>query len=163
MGWYPGAARGYPWRVPEILIATDSESVYDEVNSVIARPGTLIRRVRSGAAVRESVNAQPVDLVVVDLQIGSMGGFAVALDLRLEVDAGRLDPARILLLLDRRADVFLARRAGVDGWLVKPLDPIRVRRAVGALLDGGNYHDTTDLPQPVAVPFSSDKVEATGK
>jgi DNA-binding response OmpR family regulator len=144
--------------VPEILIATDSESVYDEVNSVISRPGTTVRRVRSGAAVRDSINAEPADVVVVDLQIGSMGGFAVALDLRLEADAGRLDPSRILLLLDRRADVFLARRAGVDGWLVKPLDPIRVRRAVAALVDGGTYHDDTDLPQPVAVPFSSDKV-----
>jgi DNA-binding response OmpR family regulator len=149
--------------VPEILIATDSESIYDEVNSVIARPGTVVRRVRSGAAVRDSINAEPADVVVVDLQIGSMGGFAVALDLRLEVDAGRLDPNRILLLLDRRADVFLARRAGVDGWLVKPLDPMKVRRAVGALLGGGTYYDATDLPQPVAVPFSSDKVEVTGK
>lgn len=144
--------------MPEILIATDSESVYDEVNSVISRAGTVVRRVRSGAAVRESINAEPAGVVVVDLQIGAMGGFAVALDLRLEADAGRLDPTRILLLLDRRADVFLARRAGVDGWLVKPLDPIKVRRAVAALVGGGTYHDDTDLPQPVAVPFSSDKI-----
>ncbi len=39
----------------------------------------------------------------------------------------------VLMLLDRRADVFLARRSGAEGFLVKPLDPQRVRAAVRAL------------------------------
>jgi DNA-binding NarL/FixJ family response regulator len=82
-----------------------------------------------------------------------MGGVAVALDIRLEADAGRLISAPVLLLLDRRADVFLARRSGVEGWLLKPLDPRRIRRAVAAVAGGGIFHDTTYLPQPVAVPL----------
>jgi DNA-binding NarL/FixJ family response regulator len=139
--------------VSEILIATDADAVYDEINSVVASTGTIVRRVRAGAAVRESINARPVDLAVVDLQIGAMGGVAVALDIRLEVDAGRLAPAPVLLLLDRRADVFLARRSGVEGWLLKPLDPRRIRRAVSALIGGGTFHDASYLPQPVAVPL----------
>jgi DNA-binding response OmpR family regulator len=146
-------APGYPRVVPEILIATDADAVYDEINSVVASPGTIVRRVRAGAEVREAINARAVDLAVVDLQIGSMGGIAVALDIRLEVDAGRLSPAPVLLLLDRRADVFLARRGGVEGWLLKPLDPRRIRRATSALLGGGIFHDSSYLPQPVAVPL----------
>jgi DNA-binding response OmpR family regulator len=141
--------------VPEILIATDADSIFDEVNSVIAAEGTRVRRVRTGPEVRPSINARPVDLAIVDLQIGSMGGIAVALDIRLEVDAGRLMPAAVLLLLDRRADVFLARRSGVEGWLLKPLDPRRIRRAVSALSAGETYHDASYLPQPVAVPLAS--------
>jgi DNA-binding NarL/FixJ family response regulator len=53
------------------------------------------------------------------------------------------------MMLDRRPDVFLARRSGAEGWLVKPLDPIRLRRAVTALLAGGTYYDESYTPLSV--------------
>ena len=40
------------------------------------------------------------------------------------------------MLLDRQADVFLARRSGADGWVVKPLDAFTLRRAATAILEG---------------------------
>ena len=43
------------------------------------------------------------------------------------------------MLLDRSADLHLARRCGADGWLIKPLDPLRLRRAAEAILAGGRY------------------------
>ena len=78
---------------------------------------------------------------IFDLQIGSMGGMAVTMALRLDESSGRLPHVPVLMLLDRVADVHLARRSGADGWLVKPLDPLRLRRAVRAVLDGGTYHE----------------------
>jgi DNA-binding response OmpR family regulator len=138
--------------VPDILIATDSESVYHEISSVLAGPGTTVRWVRAGQDIRHEIDRQPADLVVLDMQIGTMGGVAVALDLRLETDAGRLERCPVMIVLDRRADVFLARRAGVEGWLLKPLDPIRVRRATAALLDGRTWFDASFAPDPVAAP-----------
>ena len=56
--------------------------------------------------------------------------------LRLDASSGRLPHVPVLMLLDRVADVHLARRSGADGWLVKPLDPLRLRRAVRAVLRG---------------------------
>jgi DNA-binding response OmpR family regulator len=138
--------------MPEIVIAADAQAVYDDIASVVEEPGTRVRWVRSGEGVRDEVNARPADLVIADMQIGTMGGVAVALDLKLEADAGRLEPCPVLLVLDRRPDVFMARRSGAEGWLVKPIDPIRVRTAVSALLAGGTWHDASFRPQPVAVP-----------
>ena len=139
--------------MPDIVVATDSISVFDQINSVVGGPGATVRWIRSGLEVREDLNARPADLAIVDMQIGTMGGVAVALDLRLEADAGRLDRCPVLLVLDRRADVFLARRSGAEGWILKPLDPIRLRRAASTLLAGGTWHDKSFVPDPVAVPF----------
>jgi len=71
---------------------------------------------------------------------------AITLELRLEESGGRLDHVPVLLLVDRRPDVFLARRSEADGFLVKPLDPIRLRRAITAILAGGTYEDTSYKP-----------------
>ncbi len=55
------------------------------------------------------------------------------------------------MLLDRRPDIFLARRSGAEGWLVKPLDPLRLRRAVKVLLEDGSFFDDSYIPVPVLV------------
>jgi DNA-binding response OmpR family regulator len=149
--------------VPDILIASDASWVWDEVGSVLAAPDTSVHAVSTGAQVRAAFVEVDPDLVILDQQIGSMGAFAICYDLRLEAGAGRAKPAKVLILLDRRADVYLARRCNADGWLLKPLDPIRLRRATKALLAGGIYQDTSYLPQPVLVPSASDTLEANGK
>ena len=89
--------------------------------------------------------------MIVDMQMGNMGGMAVCLELRLQESYDAMDHVAVLMLLDRRPDVFLARRSGAEGWLVKPLDPLRLRRAVRDLLDGGTYADDSFTPVPVLV------------
>jgi DNA-binding response OmpR family regulator len=149
--------------VPDILIASDASWVWDEVGSVLAGLDTSVLAVPTGAQVRAAFVEVDPDLVILDQQVGSMGAFAICYDLRLEAGAGRAKPAKVLILLDRRADVFLARHCDADGWLLKPLDPIRLRRAVKALLAGGTYYDTSYLPQPVLVASASDTLGANGK
>ncbi len=134
-----------------IVVVSDAPSVRAEVTSVVDDPETTILEVRSGAEVRPVVAEHEPDLVIVDLQMDSMGGMAVCLDLRLEASYGNLPDVPVLMLLDRRPDVFLAKRSGAEGWIVKPLDPIRLRRAVAALLSGDTYHDESFQPMPVLV------------
>jgi DNA-binding response OmpR family regulator len=149
--------------VPDILIASDAPWVLDEVGSVLAGPDTTLHAVRSGYDVRAAVEEIEPDLVILDLQIGNMGGFAACFDLRLEEGAQRAKHVQVLLLLDRRADVFLARRSRSDGWLLKPLDPIRLRRAVREVLAGRTYQDASYQPDPVAVPPASVTLPDNGK
>lgn len=117
-----------------ILVAADAQWVRDQVRSAFVGPGQEVVEVTRGQEVRELYADVDPDLVILDMQIGNMGGVAVALDLRLEESAGRLDRARILLLLDREADEFIGRRADVDMMLVKPVDAGVLRRAAKELL-----------------------------
>jgi len=138
--------------MPEVLIVSDSPRVREEIVSGLPDVGITVRELNNGVDVRPGVLEHTPDLIVLDLQVGRMGGMAVALDLHLEHGAGRAPKVPVLMLLDRRADVFLARRSNVQGWVVKPLDPMRVGRAVTALLAGGTYEDPSY--RPVTVPAS---------
>jgi DNA-binding response OmpR family regulator len=131
--------------VSDVLIATDADWIYDEVDAALADDESRVVRVRAGREVSAAVDRVQPSLIVLDLQIGNMGGIATALDLEQEFeDREGLRPP-ILLLLDRPADVPLARRTGVEGWMVKPLDSFRLRRAARALLADGTYGEASGL------------------
>ncbi len=102
-------------------------------------PDMSIGRVTRGADVLEAAESESPDLIILDLQIGNMGGMASCLLLRMEQEAGRLPDSRILMLLDREADTFLAKRSKADGWLLKPLDAFRIAKAADALLAGETF------------------------
>jgi DNA-binding response OmpR family regulator len=125
--------------VQQVLVATDADEVLEAIDAALASRTREVVRVRGGRDVLDAVKESDPDLVVLDLQIGSMGGMATCMQLRLEEGAGRIEPQNILMLLDREADVFLAERSGADGWLIKPLDAGRVQRSAEALLAGDSY------------------------
>jgi len=116
------------------------------VKSVLGARQYTVQEVTSGPAVLAAVAERQPDLVICDLQMGNMGGMAVTLELRLEEGGGRLGHVPVLLLVDRRPDVFLARRSEAEGFLVKPLDPVRLRRAISTILQGGEYADSSYRP-----------------
>ena len=124
-----------------VLLATDADWVADEVEAALADETTGLVRIRTGAEVIDTTLAVEPDLVILDLQIGNMGGMAACMALRLEEGAGRLEGVPVLMLLDRPHDDFLAKRSLADGWLTKPIEPFSLRRASVALLAGGEWHD----------------------
>ena len=136
--------------MPDVVLAADAAWVVDEVRGVLSDPGDTVRVVGAGELVLPEVVDDKPDLVILDLQIGNMGAMAACMELRLEESGGRIDHVPVLLLLDRRPDVFLARRTEAEGWLVKPLDPIRLRKAVRALIAGGSFEDPSQRPPTVA-------------
>jgi DNA-binding response OmpR family regulator len=148
--------------VTTILVAADARWVRDQVRAAFVGPGQEVVEVTRGQDVRHVYEDVEPELVILDLQIGNMGGIAVALDLRNEESAGNLDRARILLLLDREADEFIGRRADVDMMLVKPVDAGILRRAFRDMMaaprppaepdvvdDSGASHDDVDDTVPV--------------
>ena len=120
--------------MPTIVAASDADWVRNHVRAALCGPGFEVIDVQRGPDVRTVVADRHPDLVIVDLQVANMGGMAISLDLRLEESGGRLPHVPILLLLDREADKFLARRSAADAMLVKPIDSGTLRRTVKNLL-----------------------------
>jgi DNA-binding response OmpR family regulator len=127
-----------------VLLATDADWLVDDVVAALGDADTSFTICSEGREVcpqvaRVAREGGAYDIVVADLQIGTMGGVAVTMALRLDASAGLLPAVPVLMLLDRVADVHLAKRSGADGWLIKPLDPLRLRRAVRAVAAGSSY------------------------
>ncbi|HCB37877.1 MAG TPA: hypothetical protein DEP66_06730 [Acidimicrobiaceae bacterium] len=120
--------------VVELLLATEADWLVESVEAALAGPDVRITTVDRGADVLPAVRQSSPDAVIVDFQLANMGGMAVCADLRLESGAGRLPRVPVLLLLDREADVFLARRCDADDWIVKPLDALTLQRALDRLV-----------------------------
>lgn len=124
-----------------VLLATDADWLFDTLDAAIGDRGTTLYRVRSGRDVVTACHQVEPDLVVLDLQIGNSGGVATSLAIRQEQGMDRLGPFKVLMLLDRSADGFMAATAGADGWLLKPLDSRRLRQGVEAVLAGKPVHE----------------------
>lgn len=121
--------------MPDILVASDAEHVHAEVEAALASRDVTFRQLHDGHQVLPSIleEGEP-DLCILDLQIANMGGMATCMAIRLDEGAGRIDPTPVIMLLDRHADVFLARRSQADAWFVKPINPIQLRACAERLV-----------------------------
>lgn len=95
--------------------------------AALSDPGTEAHVISDPRAIEAAVKDRRADVAVIDFQVGSMGGMAVVRALRVEAD---VHPIRTVLLLDRSADAFLARRAGADAYVLKPFTAQDLRRAI---------------------------------
>lgn len=149
-----------------ILLATDADWIVDAVvaalggddtSFTVCRDGRDVTRVVAGRT--ESADEAPFDVAILDLQIGTMGGMATTMALRLDESVGAVPHVPVLMLLDRDADIHLARRSGAEGWLVKPLNALKLYRAAKAVARGEEYHN--GVRPAVAQMADSDAGDAT--
>ena len=143
--------------MPTILVAADGEWVLAQVRGSLLAVGTELLEVQRGSDVLPTVQEEKPDLVILDLQIGNMGAPAICRDLRHVEESGRLRRVPVVMLLDRTADVFQARRADADAWLVKPVPHGALARTVDVLLAGEPW---TPEAVGISIPQDSDYLPA---
>lgn len=73
------------------------------------------------------------DVIVVASSLGSMGGFAATRHLKTMAAAGEIPDPKILVLLEREADEWLAKWSRCDAHRTKPVDPGELDRLVRSL------------------------------
>jgi len=105
----------------KVLLVADASWVRNQVAAALSDSEIEVREITDPrTAVNEVIGFEP-DVIIIDMQIGSMGGMAVARAVRETEYESHLADIPIVLLLDRAADAFLAKRASAHAWLTKPI------------------------------------------
>lgn len=134
----------------KLLVVTGAPWVRDKVVGALERHGVEVHTTDDPYAVEGLLPEIEPDVVITDSQVGSMGLMAICKVVRSEEAAGTIGDTNVIALLDRRADVFLARRADADAWLVKPLDPAALRWTFEVLSRPGSEWDEAALEAELA-------------
>jgi len=113
----------------KVLLVADGSWVINEVRSSLTLGDWEIDEVSDPRQTSTLAKEYQAEAVIVDMQVGSMGGMAVVRDIRQSFDEA--SRPRTVLLLDRAADEFIARRAGADSCVLKPITASELRRALG--------------------------------
>jgi DNA-binding response OmpR family regulator len=113
----------------QLLLVADAVWVRNDVAAALPSSDWSIHHAEPHLVVEAAVNHPPT-AVVVDMQVGSMGGMAVIRSLREAMAMGILPTAPLILLLDRAADRFIANRSGADRSLLKPFTAQEMRKAL---------------------------------
>jgi DNA-binding response OmpR family regulator len=112
----------------KVLLVTDASWVANEVRASLSLGVWDIEETSDPRLTTSLVMEKRPDAVIVDMQVGSMGGMAVIRGIRGEIDEG--ERPRTVLLLDRSADELIARRAGADAFVLKPINSSALRAAL---------------------------------
>ena len=116
--------------MPLALVIADSEWVLNDVLASLPAGDWEVEVLDEPTRSAASVADTDPDVVIVDLQVKNMGGMAVVREIKASLEGE--DLPRLVILLDREVDGFLAKRAGADAWVVKPFSSHQLRVALGA-------------------------------
>ena len=114
----------------KVLLVADRQSVIDRVHAALASAEVEVIDHADSDTAAETAYDEDVDVVVVDMRVGSMGAMAVTRDVRAK--AGNAEPLPVTILLDRDADAFLAGRSGARNWLLKDAPVSELQAAIAA-------------------------------
>jgi DNA-binding response OmpR family regulator len=110
-----------------VLVVSDDARVGEEIGygSPSDVKAEIVGDSRAAWAMLQHLTPQ---VVVVDIQTGSAGGYGLARDMRADT---RFSDTPILMLLERDQDGWLAKQAGATLWRTKPVE---VSTLVGEVL-----------------------------
>lgn len=115
---------------PHILLVDDEAAICKIVERFLGQEGYRVHSVGDGAAMRDRLAVQPMDLVILDVRLPGEDGFSLARELR------RLSTVPILMLTsqDDVIDRVAGLESGADDYMPKPFHPRELLARVRALL-----------------------------
>jgi putative two-component system response regulator len=118
------AAAGVGTGVTRVLVAEDNPINREIMLSQLTALGYTVEEAASGKEALRKYQAGQYDLILTDIEMPELDGYGLAAEIRrLEQVAGRRTPILAITASDFDLDESKARSAGLDGYMLKPLDP----------------------------------------
>ncbi len=114
---------------PRLLVVEDDDSIRTALRWALEDEGYVVAEAASGEEAVRQASAAPPDLMVVDLMLGSMDGFAVIREVRHDHDLP-------IIVVSARADthdIVAALEAGADDYVTKPFEVKEITARLRAL------------------------------
>ena len=123
-----------------ILIVDDNEDNRDMLARRLRRQGHEVLTATGGRAALDTLAGMAVDLVLLDVMMPDLDGYAVLQ--RLKSDPALRDiPVLMISALDELDSVVRCIQLGAEDYLGKPFDPILLQARIGACLEKKRLHD----------------------
>jgi DNA-binding response OmpR family regulator len=123
-----------------ILVVDDDDDNRHVLGRRLERHGYRVEFAADGARALELVRARAFDLVLLDVMMPGLDGFAVLE--RLKADAATRDiPIVMVSALDDTTSVVRCIERGAEDYLPKPFDPVLLRARVSASLEKKRLRD----------------------
>ncbi|HUO63861.1 MAG TPA: response regulator [Terriglobales bacterium] len=123
-----------------ILVVDDNEDNRDMLARRLRRQGYEVLTAAGGRAALETLAARPLDLVLLDVMMPELDGYAVLQQLKSD-PALRDIPVLMISALDELDSVVRCIQLGAEDYLGKPFDPVLLQARIGACLEKKRLHD----------------------
>ena len=127
-------------RPSRILVVDDNASNRDLLTRRLQRQGHTILQAEDGAGALALIEAEALDLILLDLMMPGISGYDVLV--RLKRDPRLRDiPVIVISALSELDSIVRCIEAGADDYLGKPFDPTLLRARVGSSLEKKRLRD----------------------
>ncbi|MDP4551142.1 response regulator transcription factor [Alkalihalobacillus macyae] len=117
-----------------ILLADDDQNILDLMALYIEKEGYLVKKASDGKEAIKILEANKVDLAVIDIMMPHIDGWQLCEEIRTYYDL----PVLMVSARGQASDKVKGFKLGTDDYVVKPFDPIELVMRVKALLR--RYH-----------------------
>jgi DNA-binding NarL/FixJ family response regulator len=118
----------------QLLVVDDDPSLLLAVSETLRAEGYEVVTARRGAEAMVRVAEALPDLIISDIRMPGMDGYALVRNLR-SAPRTRLVPIVFLTAKDETADRITGFRTGVDAYITKPFEPEELVAVVSSILD----------------------------
>ena len=148
------AARARAKQVPTLLIVDDDADIQRILTLRLQQDGYRVARALTGAEALIATQKQPFDLIILDLLLPDIDGFAVLAALRAR-SATAMTPILLLSARDSPQQKVRGLQLGADDYITKPFSPAELQARIRATLRRhertAGANPSTRLPGNIAI------------